>query len=133
MPKQVLFNDGSVSIGIERSGGTIRLFPKVYTEGNPADHIGLVSFDRWTERCVFLHAAFGAMPMRHQALIVRSLRQAGFRWMLAKRIDGRIGLGEIVPYGPLDDCMIVDLEEAAQRALQRYPAKYDPAEGLPCP
>lgn len=126
MSRQVFFNDGTVSLGIERHDGTIRLFPAVYTEGNPDDHVGVVTFSRWTGRCAFLHAGFGQMSMRHQALIVRALRQAGFQFMLAVRHKGSVGLGERVDWPPLDDLMIVDLEEAAQRALRRYPAKYEP-------
>lgn len=121
MSRQTFFNDGTVSLGIERAGGTIRLYPQVYTEGDPDGHVGIVSFSRWTNRCAFLHAGYGQMPMRHQALIARSLHQAGYRWMFALRHKGTLGLGEIVPYGPLDDLMIVDLADAAKRALLRYP------------
>lgn len=122
------FHDGTVGLSLERHSSTLRLLPKPRQEGDHTpDYLAVMHAARWTDQVVGLSAALGSVSKRHQALIVKTLQDLGYRWVFSSRAEqGRIPMAEICQYPPFQGLHVLDLNEAAALAHRLYPPAHVP-------
>lgn len=122
MAKEVFFTRGRHAIGIERHGGTIRMYTgEPPRAGDKPIADGVATFERWSESTCAIKAAQGAMDMQHIQLIALAMHETGFLWLVSERTHGKLPLFKKIETGPLAGWFECDLNAAVARFRRRNP------------
>jgi len=114
------FDDGKIGLSLEPMIGVLRLLLEPATEGKPA-FVASGVLVRMSDSVCKLVGFNGAMSIRHQALLAKSLGSMGYTVAYVERADGgTIAFGEPVTEGDFKGCVRLDLDAANQRGEQRY-------------
>ena len=118
MSNIVFFDDGHVGMSVERHDATLRFFASVETGGKPR-YIASALARRWTDKVATISGAHGDMSIRHQALTVSVLYEAGFRWLFTDRASGLVPLSTLCTHPAFEGWFECDLSAAMERINKR--------------
>ena len=119
MSRVIFYDDQHVGLSVERHDATIR-FLSAPAHGGKPNYIAVATARRWTDKVVSISGALGEVSMRHQALIVRVLHDAGFKWLFTERGHGVVPMSKMSSHPAFDGWFECDLEKAVARAKRRY-------------
>lgn len=124
MRPYVGFSDGIVGLTVQRHGGTIRLLSKPPIDHHP-DYFGTARWEMWgdeTAAIIALAVPNGSLTIRHQALIVHALLDAGAHYLMVERIHGSICMGSPCTEPGFENWLKADLHQVHAYAVRRYAA-----------